>query len=99
MQISENQEKGLMAISLDDSGDNVLRFARMKYSGDLRRFVPDCSIPAGDFVSYDTKKEAVRAAQSLSFPATHVGMIGNRFFKAWGIRNDHRDNYFLARYE
>jgi len=98
MKIDEDESKGIMAVSLDDTGDNIFRYARMKYSGDLRCFTPDCSIPAGDFFSYNTKAEGIRAARSLRHPATHVFRIGNRFFKAWGIRHDLRDNYFLARF-
>ncbi|HOR83010.1 MAG TPA: hypothetical protein PLF32_10210 [Bacteroidales bacterium] len=99
MQIAENKELGLLAVSPDDSNENISRFARMKYSGDLGCYTPDCSIQFGDFVSFRTKKEAVRMALKLRYTANHVCRIGNRWGYAWGIRHDFRDNYFLAIYD
>lgn len=99
MKKSEDTVKGLMAISLDDSNENVLQFGRMKYDGSLRVFRSDSVLNLDDFVSYQTKAQAVKAAKNLSIPASHVERIGSRFWSCWGIRHDFRDHYFLAAYE
>ena len=99
MKRAENTEKGLLAISLDDSGDNILRFGRMKYSGELCQFVPDCALSISDFITYMTKKDATKAAHNMGFTSHHVDRVGSRFCRVWGIRHDFRDSYFLARFE
>jgi hypothetical protein len=96
---AENTELGLMAISLDDSEDNIMRFARMKYDGHLCLYTPDCSISISDFIVKRTKQEAIQLAKRLSYPASHVQKVGNAFCSGWGIRHDYRDNYFFANYE
>lgn len=99
MQKAENTELGLMALSLDDSGENVLRFARMKYDGRLCLYTPDCSISISDFIVKRTKQEAIELAHRLSFTTSNVQKVGNTFCSGWGIRYDYRDTYFLANYE
>jgi hypothetical protein len=96
MKSCEDSDKGLMAVDLDGSGDNVFRYGRMKYDGRLGCFTSDCLLPLSSFVSFPTKADALRAAQSLRFPSSHVERIGSRFCSAWGIRHDFRDSYFLA---
>lgn len=99
MQYARDEERGLLAIALDDDSTNVLRFGRMRYDGKLRLFRSDCCLCFSEFVSYATKLEAVAAARRLRFPAAHVERIGSRLWSAWGIRHDHRDSYFLAVFE
>ena len=96
MRRAEDAEKGIMAVALDDGGDNILRFGRMKYDASLRLFRSDCSLNLRDYAVYQTKREAVAAAKSLRFPAHHVERVGSRFWVGWGIRHDARDHYFLA---
>lgn len=99
MRYAEDQEKGLFAMSVDDSGDNVRRFGRMKYDGGLRLFVPDCILSFDQFVTYSTKRHAIETARRLGYPANHVEKVGTRFWSAWGIRHDFRDRYFLALFD
>lgn len=99
MNMAEDTEKGLLAMSLDGTSENVLRFGRMKYDGSRRLFRSDSSLQLDDFVSFAKKPDAVKAAKRLGFPASHVEKIGSRFWSCWGIRRDHRDTYFLATYE
>lgn len=94
----EDEKNGLMAIDPDDSNENTLRFGRMKYDGKRRLFVSDSCLNLEDFFSFYTKKEAVKVAQNLGFTANHVERIGSRFWSGWGIRYDHRNNYFLANF-
>ena len=57
MRQAEDIEKGLFAIALDDSGENTLRYGRMKYNGKLGYYTPDCVLTITDFVLYFTKNE------------------------------------------
>jgi hypothetical protein len=98
MKQAEDTEKGLFAIDPDDSGENTLRYGRMKYDGKRGHYTPDCVLTITDFVSYFTKSEAQKAARRIGAPQTHVEKIGTRFGSAWGIRHDFRDKYFLATY-
>lgn len=97
----EDEERGLLVIDLDSYdpsvvSSRVLKFARMKYSGDFRCWVPDSVICMADYVNYPTKKKAESAALKMSFCRHQVERIGNRFCLAWGIRWDTRSPYFLA---
>jgi hypothetical protein len=96
MKQSEDKERGLFAIDPDDSGENTLRFGRMKYDGKREHYASDCVLPLADFITYPTKKAAMAAAKRLRFPQNHVEKIGSRFWSCWGIRHDFRDTYFLS---
>lgn len=98
MKRAEDGSKGLMAVDPDDSGENTLRYGRMKYDGRLRLYRSDCVLNLDEFANWPTKKEAVAAARRLRMPAANVDRIGSRFWSAWGIRHDCRDHYFLAVY-
>jgi len=91
MQCTEDTTLGILRSMLNNE---VNRFARMKYDGNLECFVADSVVNIGDIVNFWTKKEAQVAAKRL--PVCGVDKIGGRFFKAWGLRHDLRDNYFLA---
>lgn len=96
MQYAEDNEKGLMAIKLDD--DNILKFARCQYDGKLQCFRPAAAgITMSQYVT-GLKKDMVKTAKRLGFPAANVEKIGNRFGVVYGIRHDPRDTYFLAIY-
>lgn len=99
MNKSEDIEKGLFAIDIDDSGENILQFGRMKYNGKLECYVSDCILSLQDFVSYPTKQKAKIAAKHLGFTQDKVQRIGSRFWLCWGIRHDFHDNYFLATFK
>ena len=96
---AKDEANGLMAISLDDTGENVLRFGRMKYDGARGHFTPDSILCLRDFVSFPTKAKAAKAARAIGFTTGHVEKIGSRFWSCWGIRHDLRDCYFLAIFE
>ena len=87
-----------MAIDPDGSGENIMRYGRMKYDGSRKCYISDCVLNLDDFANWQTKREAVQAAKRLSIPVSYVERIGSRFWTAWGIRHDFRDSYFLAVY-
>lgn len=96
MRQTENKEKGLFAISPDDTNENILRFGRMKFNAKLGYYVSDSILSLENFVSWPTKSEAKKTAKRLGFTQDKVEKIGSRFWSCWGIRHDFRDKYFLA---
>lgn len=96
MEYACNEEKGLLAVSLDGTPETTWKFARCKYDGRLGCYKPDSALPISDYCVFLTRRLATEKAKSLCFPANRVEKLGNKFGVGWGIRHDIRDNYFLA---